>query len=155
MQLTEQQKFRVFHNSEMARMMRVLKEHFGEEVFDVVAKNNGEMAYKQWQEIAKNCESNSIDDLIKQLWEPLQKEGFEYEVEKTNGGVQMTCTRCGIYEMAKHLGITEEAFYMFCAVDSYITEGFNPNIGFRRTKTLMQGHECCDHFYYMKSDCGE
>ena len=37
-----------------------------------------------------------------------------------------------------------------CSVDECIATTFNPQIGFRRTKTLMQGDEYCDHFYYMK-----
>lgn len=149
-ELTERQKFRLFHVSEMARVLRILKDRFGEEVYSLIAKHNGERAYKEWQEIGINCESNTINDLIKHLWEPLQKEGFEYEAVETESGVQMKCTRCASYDLAKHLGITEEAFYMFCECDPYITEGFNSNIGFKRTKTLMQGHDCCDHFYYIK-----
>jgi len=39
---------------------------------------------------------------------------------------------------------------MFCQNDFYIAEGFNSKIGLKRTKTLMEGHDCCDHFYYMK-----
>ncbi len=149
-ELTQEQQFRMFHNVEMARVLRILKERFGEGVYEEIVKQNGERSLKEWEEIAKNNGGNTIEDLIKVLWEPLKNEGFEYSFQETEDGVQMNCTRCGLYEMAKHLGITEEAFYMYCASDPYITEGFNSDIGFKRTKTLMQGHDCCDHFYYMK-----
>lgn len=44
----------------------------------------------------------------------------------------------------------EMANYIFCAGDPYIVEGFNPKMGFKRTKTLTLGDDCCDHFYYYK-----
>jgi predicted ArsR family transcriptional regulator len=134
----------------MAKLIRALRERFGDEVYQIVAKQNGEKAFAEWKSIAEKKVSISIDELIKYLWEPLKNEGFEYEVEKTELGVQMKCTRCGFYDLAKHFGFTEEAFYMICESDSYITAGFNPNIVFKRTKTLMQGHDCCDHFYCLE-----
>jgi predicted ArsR family transcriptional regulator len=149
-ELTEVQKLRVSHYTEMAKLVRAFKEKYGEEAYQIVIKQNGERAFTEWKNISEKNGSNSIEDLIKCLWEPLKKEGFDYEVEITEAGFQMKCTRCGLYDLAKHFGITEEAFYMICECDPYIVEGFNPNIGFRRTKTLMQGHDCCDHFYYMK-----
>jgi predicted ArsR family transcriptional regulator len=150
-ELTEVQKMRVSHFTEMAELIIALKERFGDEVYQIVVKNNGKRAFSEWKKIAGNVGSNSIEDLMKYLWEPLKKEGFEYQVEKTESGFQMKCTRCGIYDLAKHFGITEEMYYMACESDPYITEGFNQNIGLKRTKTLMQGHGCCDHFYYMKN----
>jgi hypothetical protein len=38
----------------------------------------------------------------------------------------------------------------FCNEDAFIVEGYNPAIKFHRTKTLMEGDDCCDHRYTMK-----
>ena len=135
----------------MAKFIRTLQKRFGDEVYQIIAKQNGENAFAEWKSISEKSGNNSIDDLIKYLWEPLKKDGFEYEVEKTELGIQMKCTHCSFYDMAKHFGVTDEAFYMICEADPYITEGFNSEIGLKRTKTLMQGHDCCDHFYYLKN----
>ncbi len=148
--LTREQELRMQHSAEMAQLIRAFKERFGDEAYQVAAQLNGNKAFSEWRELAKKSENNSIESLINLLWEPLRAQGFEYEVFKTDAGYQMKCTRCGFYEMAKYCGITEEAFYMICEADAYIAEGFNPNIGFKRTKTLMQGHDCCNHFYYYK-----
>ncbi len=150
-ELTQEQIFRMQHSTEMARLIRAFKERFGDEAYQVAAQLNGNKAFSEWRELARKSENNSIESLISLLWEPLKSQGFEYEFEKTNDGFQMKCTRCGFYELAKYCGITDEAFYMVCEADPYIVEGFNPNIGFKRTKTLMQGHDCCDHFYYYKN----
>jgi predicted ArsR family transcriptional regulator len=150
--LTQEQKLRMQHSTEMARLIRAFKERFGEEAYQVVAQITGNKAFSEWQEVAGKSENNSIESLISLLWEPLRAQGFEYEVLKTDVGFQMKCTRCGFYELAKYCGITDEAFYMVCEADPYIAEGFNPKIGLKRTKTLMQGHDCCDHFYYYKDE---
>ncbi len=148
--LTQEQQFRMLHNTEMARLIRAFRERFGDEAYQLVTQLNGGKALLEWREIAEKSENNSIESLIALLWEPLKAQGFEYEVEKTQAGFQIKCTRCGFYDMAKYCGITDEAFYMVCEADPYIAEGFNPYIGFKRTKTLMQGHDCCDHFYYYR-----
>jgi predicted ArsR family transcriptional regulator len=134
----------------MAKLIRSLKEKFGDEVYETIAKQNGEKAFAEWKGISEKNGNNSIEELIKLLWEPLKNEGWEYEMEKTESGFQFKCTRCGLFDLAKHFGITDEAFYMFCKSDPYIAEGFNSKIGLKMTKTLMEGHDCCDHFYYMK-----
>lgn len=149
-ELTDEQKFRMHHFTEMAKLIRAFRERFGEEAYQVVTHQKGECAFSEWKGIAEKNESNSIETLIKNLWEPLRSEGWEYEIEETVAGFQMKCTCCPLYDLAKYCGITEEAFYMFCETDKYIAEGFNPNIGLKMTKTLMQGHDCCDHFYYYK-----
>jgi len=149
-ELTAEQKFRLHHFKEMASLIRAYKEAFGEAAYQVAVKHSGEKAFAEWKEIADLRESNTIQDLIELLWKPLQKEGFEFTISETNEGVHATCTKCALHDLAQYLGITEEGFYMFCESDPYIVEGFNPNIGLKRTKTLMQGHECCDFFYYRK-----
>jgi len=150
-ELTEAQKYRVMHFTEMAELIRGLHEKFGDEVYKTVAKLNGDKAFNEWKEITQKKGNNSIDDLIKLLWEPLKNEGFQYEIiGKTETGVQLKCTYCPIVDLAKYCGITKEALHMFCQNDFYIAEGFNSKIGLKRTKTLMEGHDCCDHFYYMK-----
>jgi predicted ArsR family transcriptional regulator len=150
-ELTEAQNFRVMHYTGMAELIRGLHEKFGDEVYKTVAKLNGDKAFNEWKGIAEKNGNNSIDELIKLLWEPLKNEGFQYEVvEKNEAGVQLKCTYCPIVDLAKHFGITKEGLHMFCQNDFYIAEGFNPKIGLKRTKTLMEGHDCCDHFYYVK-----
>jgi predicted ArsR family transcriptional regulator len=137
-------------SSMLAWQLKIMKEHFGEEVYQVLVKAIGEGIRSQWSKKAEEDRDNSIEALIKLLWEPLREHGFEYTQEEAEIGFQMNCTKCPHYELAKRHGITEQMFYMVCEGDHFIAEGFNPNIGFKRTKTLMQGDDCCDHFYYYK-----
>jgi len=140
--------FNMFMFSKVGHMMKVMKERFGEEVYEVIVKANSEGVKREWRKKAGEHGDNSIESLIKLLWEPLLQEGFEYTMEKTDAGVQMKCTKCPIAEIALHNGVGEQLYYEFCKNDWSIVEGFNPNIGFTMTKTLMQGDDCCNHFYY-------
>jgi predicted ArsR family transcriptional regulator len=148
--LTPEQKMHEQLMTQKAWLLKIMKEHFGEQAYEVFVKAMGEQVSVQWRKIAEECGDNSIEALIKHLWEPLREHGFEYTMEVTESGYQMNCIKCPQYDLAKHNGITEQMFYMACASDPFIAEGFNPNIGFKRTKTLVQGDSCCDHFYYYK-----
>jgi hypothetical protein len=36
-------------------------------------------------------------------------------------------------------------YEIFCRPDYVMRQGFSPNIHLERTRTLMQGDDCCDH----------
>jgi hypothetical protein len=127
-----------------------LHERFGARLLKVIELVMAENTRRDWAEIARRETSHMIDDLIRLLWEPGRGKGFEYTVEAREDGVQMHCTYCPYAELGKRINGTKWLYHLLCGADPYIVEGFNPAMGFRRTKMLMEGHECCDHFYFMK-----
>lgn len=58
-------------------------------------------------------------------------------------------TRCLYAEIFQELG-EPELGWVICARDEPWVKSYSPNIGFKRTQTLMQGHKCCDHFFYVE-----
>ncbi|MFX1252189.1 MAG: L-2-amino-thiazoline-4-carboxylic acid hydrolase [Promethearchaeota archaeon] len=106
---------------------------------------------KAWAKIAEEEGNNTIDDLIDILWESLRRVGGEYTVEETTEGVQIYCTKCPIADSYLKIGKPHFGLIFHCITDPHICEGFNPNIKFRRSKTLMNGDDCCDHHYSMKA----
>ena len=138
------------HDYQMTgKLLRNMKERFGEDVYDVTAKTYGEFACQYWKKRAEDHGDNSIESLIELLWKTLPP-GFEYTMEKTDAGTQMCCTKCPNADRALRLGIEEQYYHVICKSDWSIVEGFNPNIGFTMTKNLMKGDDCCNHFYYYK-----
>ncbi|MDR2569603.1 MAG: L-2-amino-thiazoline-4-carboxylic acid hydrolase [Oscillospiraceae bacterium] len=135
---------------EKANLLKLMKDHFGEEAYHVFAKADGEEVRILARMRAEELGDNSIEALINELFEASREHGTEYSMTKTDSGYQIKCTKCRTYNIAERLGITEQMYYMNCTADPYIAEGFNPNIGFKRTKTRMHGDEYCDHFYYYK-----
>ena len=132
-----------------AHLLKLMKDHFGEEAYQVVVKAQSEGVCQHWRKKAEEHGDNSIESLIKLLWEGLPPD-FEWTMEKTEAGFQFKCTKCPIADRALRLGVGEQMYYVVCKNDWAAAEGFNPNMGFTMTKTLMQGDDCCNHFYYYK-----
>ena len=59
----------------------------------------------------------------------------------------ISCKYTDIYEK---LGIRELGSILSCSRDFSFMEGFNPEIELIRTKTIMEGSECCDFRYVKK-----
>jgi len=56
-------------------------------------------------------------------------------------------TRCRYAEMYRALGIPELGEVLSCQRDAALIEGFNPDVRFTRTQTIMQGAPTCDFRY--------
>ncbi len=134
-------------------LLRALDENYGETARLAVAKFlkvqvTGERAAIGEKEAREGTE---IDDFFRVLWEPLRTMGFEYTLKNENGVVGLKVTRCPIFELAEKTGMHEWFYSMACAIDYHTTPSFSAQIGFARTKSLMQGDECCNHSYYYKN----
>ena len=58
-------------------------------------------------------------------------------------------TRCMWAEIFRELGEPELGF-VFCAGDEPAVKSFNPKLGFKRTKVLMNGDDICDHVFHVE-----
>lgn len=143
----KKQKFQAF--KEKVILLKNLETKVGSRVLDAFNEYVYESSKANWHKIAEKHGSNSISDLIDVLWKPMKDE-FKFTVEQKKDGIQIYCTFCPLAQMAKELNEPEWGFRFYCMEDYGIVDGFNPKIGFKRTKTLMQGHVYCDHFYFMK-----
>lgn len=154
----EEEKERIIREQYLDKvlLLNAIKERFGDEVIDIVEKVEAKRARNDWAKIAANQgEKNTIEDFIKLFWEPLRSEGFQFMIEHKDNGVLVKCTKCPLYYTARAVRGAEWGYHLICSTDPHIIEAFNPQIGFRRTKTLMQKHGCCEHFYYMKDKCSD
>ena len=127
-----------------------LGERFGRDLVGcVIDKVVAAHIHQEWEIVGREQPSRGIDDLVRLLWEPLPSQGFDISIEKQPDGVQIHCTLCPHADLGKRINGSEWLYHLVCSGDPPMTAGFNPNIGFRRTQTLMQGQSCCDHFYFM------
>lgn len=138
------------HTQEKVALLRALKARFGDEVSEVVAHTASQRAFQAWRTLGEQHGQRTAEELVRLLWEPLRAKGFVFEVEPGPDGVQLRCTRCPIADLAHTLEDTEWLYHLACGIDAAIAEGFNPALGLRRTRTLMEGHDCCDHVYFMR-----
>jgi predicted ArsR family transcriptional regulator len=129
-------------------LLDALKAEFGEGVERVVRAKASADACAMFHALAEKTGKNSIDDLVAALWEPLRAKGYAFTMENVDGGMRMRCTACPFAAMYRAMGGAEWGFALYCAADGDLARAFNPKIGFKRTQTLMEGHECCDHEYF-------
>jgi predicted ArsR family transcriptional regulator len=130
--------------------LNALREVYGEQVEEIVKASRAKKIEANWQKIAEKHGRNDVEGMRDTLWKWVLDEGIEYEVTDTDEGSQFKVTRCPLAEMAREINASDWGFICFCEDDPPMVAGFNPDMGFRRTKTLMQGDDCCDHFYFMR-----
>ena len=132
-------------------LIRELSDANGEKtVFAVLDKVVDAHIAAEWKEMAANSPTNTIDDILRLLWETLIPLGFEYTSERTDNRTVMHCTKCPYVQLGEIFGCKDILYHLACRGDKALTEGFNPSIEFARTYTLMEGADHCDHTYTMK-----
>jgi predicted ArsR family transcriptional regulator len=102
-----------------------------------------------WKAQYEQLPDRSLETYIRWLTS-IVTEGTRYEiVENTAASVRFRFTRCPWATCFRAIGRPEIGRF-FCDADEPMIEEFSPEIGFRRTKTLMDGDACCDHHFYRK-----
>ncbi len=142
---------RLWKKQDIASLLGSCERRFGRgpvlEVIDLVVATN---CRREWAEVARKEGRNGLEDLERIFLRPIQDvPGFELTLEPRDGGLQMHYTRCPHADLGAKLGISEWIVHLICGGDPHIVAGFNPRMGFRRTRMLTTGHDHCDHFYFM------
>ena len=129
-----------------------LKNEHGLRVAEITSELMSQEEQIRWCAVAKHEQDHSIEQFIRLVWEPLIPLGFKFTTEKRADGTQLHCTACPIHELSKVIGGAEWLTLLECNKDLHNVQGFNPKIGFTRTKTLIKGDSHCNHFYYEKTE---
>ncbi len=114
-------------------------------VLEIIAENTK----RAWIEIAKEREDNGIQGILDTLWKSFKEVGGEFTVERTEDSAQIHCTRCPMADTYRKIGKPEYGLIFHCSTDPHIVAGFNPEMEFKITKTLMKD-DCCNHYYRLK-----
>lgn len=136
-----------------ARIVAPLLERFGEEfgrerVIELAAEVVIDVAKRQGAEFASAVGDNSLSTFAGGMSNWTAGGALELEVvEQTNDTYAFNVTRCRYAEMYNALGIPELGALFSCNRDGTMIEGFNDNISFERTQTIMGGASHCDFRY--------
>jgi fumarate reductase iron-sulfur subunit len=121
-----------------------------EKVLQVVEGVIESLAVESGHQFAKLIGGNSLEDFAKALPYFTKDNALEFEIiELSPKKLKMDVKRCRYAEMYRELAIEEFGFLLSCGRDFAMVRGFNPKIKFNRTKTLMEGQDCCDFRYEM------
>ena len=121
-------------------------EKFGrEETIAVASDIILKLAEESGQQLAERCGGNSLEHLSNGTGQWSAGGALKRDVlEKTDSKYNYNIVRCKYADMYKELGLEELGFIFSCGRDGKMFGGFNPNIKFERTQTIMQGAAYCD-----------
>jgi hypothetical protein len=147
--LTYKQLFHVQY-AEFIRLAKFMIQELGEEKFlEILKKQTEQRMLKYGQEQAKKMKDNSFQAYVKQFKDPkTYKFSLKKEVvEDTDKVCELKVTECIWATTFLNNKAGKIGFARVCYGDYFWPKGFNPKIKMVRSKTLMQGHDCCNHRY--------
>ncbi|MFX1284795.1 MAG: L-2-amino-thiazoline-4-carboxylic acid hydrolase [Promethearchaeota archaeon] len=122
--------------------------NFGDKYNQIAEELIAEHTYSTWSNLSSKKGDSSLDGLINYLWE--QWTEGEYTIERNETEVQIYCRKCPIADAYRSINKEKYGLLFHCSEDPFIVKGFNPKIKFKRTKTLMDADDCCDHHYSLE-----
>lgn len=136
----------------VAPLLDALGKEFGrEKVVEIARQVIVEVARQQGAALCAGMGGNSLLDFADSTAAWKKGDALEIEVlELSEDKYAFNVTRCRYAEMYRALGIPELGAVLSCNRDASLIEGFNPDVQFARTQTIMQGASCCDFRYERK-----
>ncbi len=122
---------------------------FGEErVRELAAEVVVDVARVQGAALAEVLGANDLTTFASSLEAWTRGGALELDViEQSSSRFAFNVTTCRYAEMYRDLGTPELGAIMSCNRDGTMVEGFNPEITFTRTQTIMGGATHCDFVY--------
>jgi hypothetical protein len=137
----------------IAPILKAVSQKIGkEEAVAILREVNQQEAFERGQELMKVVGKNGIEELAKDVASWGEGGILEMEVlEQTATTYFFNVLRCPYYEKYKELGLDEFGVEFSCCRDEPFARGFNPQLKLVRSKTIMEGADCCDFRYYLHS----
>ena len=140
--------------TEQLEILKRLRERFGEEVIEI-ASSARLAVHKKWMKKLSKHKSGRPSEIFKHSAFSVtsaEENLLEYDVlEDSDEKFAVKITKCRYADFYIEKGEPEIGYAMHCALDFGETEAFSSDMILKRTKTLMQGDNCCDHSYELKS----
>jgi len=104
-------------------------------------------------ELKEIDEVKDFADFVRMEKEENEQPNFKNIVEFTyphesETELSLNVSRCLYAEVFKEIGTTDLGFLMVCHPDHAYAQASHPRIKLRRSKTIMEGHDCCNHTWY-------
>ena len=130
-------------------VLQGLAKELGEDHFlEVLRKVASECALKAGQATASQLPCNDFAAFTGSGSEPsyFGKHVLTREiVEDTSQAFELKVTECLWAKTFREMAAEDIGYSLLCHTDFADCQGFNPRITLTRSKTLMQGDDCCNH----------
>ncbi len=133
----------------VAPLLERLGEEFGSErVYELAREVVVEVAQAQGGELAAHLGGNDLAHFAESMENWTKGGALEIEVvEQSDEVFAFNVNRCRYAEMYREVGLADLGASLSCNRDGTMVQGFNPNIEFTRTQTIMGGADHCDFVY--------
>jgi hypothetical protein len=134
------------------QLAKALEEEMGKDkMIEFLKKNTYKSMLKYGQNHAKRSPDNSFRTYTNTFRPPKYKDTLTAEiVEDTEKAFELKVTECIWASVFHEADAGDIGYASICYGDYAWPKGFNPKIKMIRDKTLMQGHECCNHRYVLE-----
>lgn len=146
--LTYGQVFSMRYN-EFIDLAKALEKEMGKEkLIEFLKEKTKKDMFEYGEAQAKKAKNNSLNSYVEQFRGENYKDLLTMEVITDNGKeFELKVTECIWASTFLKQKAAAIGFAAVCYGDYWWPKGFNSDIQFERDKTLMQGHDCCNHKY--------
>jgi hypothetical protein len=133
----------------VAPLLQRLGEEFGHDrVVELATEVVVEVAQTQGAALAEHMGGSDLAHFADSMENWTKGGALEIDIiSKSASTFAFNVTRCRYAEMYRELGLAELGAALSCNRDGTMVQGFNPDIQFARTQTIMSGASHCDFVY--------
>lgn len=136
-------------------VMQNLADDIGKDnFFELLKKASSKSAAQKGRNMAQNLPRNDLAAWAADLREPnhFWKHVLTFDiVEDTDKAFEMKITECLWAKIFREAKASDIGYAAICHPDYAMAQAFNPKIRMVRTKTLMQGDDCCNHRWVLEA----
>jgi hypothetical protein len=138
-----------YQNRSFIRFARFLQRELGEErVIQLIKKHTDERMLERAKKDLERLGKSDFKSYLSIFRDPRMLASLTMEiVQDTDSIFEIKVTECLAAESFLPHKAGDIGYAAVCWGDYIWAEGFNPKIKLIRDKTLMQGHDCCNHRY--------
>jgi hypothetical protein len=154
--MTYQQVFQFAYGGYISIMQELVNDGEKDKFIEMLKKASSEATAKSIKQRFKDLPKRDIAAIAKMMTgNPFYKNTLTYEiVEQSDKAFEVKISEClyaKTFRGAKEPNAADIGYASLCHSDFAFIRAFNPKIKLIRTKTLMQGHDCCNHRYVLES----
>ena len=134
-------------------LMKELSNEIGKErLIEIIKRTSYRLNFELGKRIASRAPNNTLYTLMGGF-RNANKNGMLYNsdpwevVEDTENAFEIKIKDCLTAVVFREEDAADFGFATVCYADYALPQGFNPKIKLVRDKTVMQGHDCCNHRY--------
>ncbi len=136
-------------------LLQNMKKSLGAENFIALLKQSsseyGSLRGRTWAQTEKRNDLAAFGSVFKsgnRFW----THSFAYEIlEHTGKILEVKYTECLFADVFREAGAPDIGFAAVCYADFAVASAFNAKLRLTRTKTLMEGQDCCNHRYALEA----